>query len=403
MVFILIAATLVILIMLLTRYLVSYIWEGDKLKKISSYVLKLDIAIVILLLSQWGIRSAASSDGAISSAMLKISQLIFSGSEVFTVVSQIAIGLVMCQLLMDIALLVYIALRAIYRAIVSDVPYSPSRRRVLKYAAVLPFAAVAANVYSTCFERVNTVINRLSIPVPNLPDSLNGFKIAQISDAHIGPYMNLEQLREVFDMAIAEKPDLLAVTGDIFDDVQYNADAVSLINEYTDKVPHGVFFCYGNHEHFRNINATKKALANTNIKVLVNEHAMLGNSGEGLYIAGVDYPMDRANFEKLQESYIEKALSDIPARSPVVLLAHHPDFFDSAVPRGVALTISGHTHGGQVGFMGISFAPPVFKYMRGLYQNGDSFCYVHSGNGSWFPYRFGCPPEIAVFSLEKKA
>ena len=108
----------------------------------------------------------------------------------------------------------------------------------------------------------------------------------------------------------------------------------------------------------------------------------------------------REHFADMQEIYMDLAVKDIPENSPVILLVHHPDFFDSAVKRNVQLTLSGHTHGGQIGIMGVPIVPPVFKYMRGLYQQDKNYCYVHVGNGSWFPYRFGCPPEIAVFTLE---
>ena len=94
-------------------------------------------------------------------------------------------------------------------------------------------------------------------------------------------------------------------------------------------------------------------------------------------------------------------MKDVPANAVKVLLAHHPDFFDGAAEQGVELVLSGHTHGGQIGFLGVPIVPPVFKYMRGVYHIGSTMGYVHSGNGSWFPYRLGCPPEIAVFTIRK--
>ena len=95
-------------------------------------------------------------------------------------------------------------------------------------------------------------------------------------------------------------------------------------------------------------------------------------------------------------------MKDVPENAVKVLLAHHPDFFDGAAEYGVDLALAGHTHGGQIGAFGVSLAPPVFKYMRGVYRVGQTLGYVHSGNGSWFPYRLGCPPEIAVFVLKRK-
>ena len=94
-------------------------------------------------------------------------------------------------------------------------------------------------------------------------------------------------------------------------------------------------------------------------------------------------------------------MQGVPQGAVTIFLAHHPDFIDDAAAYGAALVLTGHTHGGQIGVFGIPLVPPVFKYMRGLYRVKDTIGYVHCGNGSWFPYRLGCPPEIAVFRIEK--
>ena len=83
------------------------------------------------------------------------------------------------------------------------------------------------------------------------------------------------------------------------------------------------------------------------------------------------------------------------------MLAHHPEFIDDGAERNFALTLTGHTHGSQIGIFGVPLLP-VFKYTRGVVKIGDSFGYVHVGNGSWFPFRLGCPPEIAYFTLKTK-
>ena len=107
----------------------------------------------------------------------------------------------------------------------------------------------------------------------------------------------------------------------------------------------------------------------------------------------------------MAKEYTEEAYKNIPQGAISVLLAHHPDFIDRGAEQGAAAVLTGHTHGGQIGLLGVSIAPPLFKYMRGIYNvdskgNGKTFGYVHSGNGSWFPFRLGCPPEIAVFTLK---
>ena len=123
-----------------------------------------------------------------------------------------------------------------------------------------------------------------------------------------------------------------------------------------------------------------------------------------LVFIGVDYPMiwgDNERFQKLKREYMVEAVENIPEDSTRILLAHHPEFMDDAQEYKIPLTMSGHTHGSQVGIFGIPLFP-VFKYTRGMFKHGDFYGYVHVGNGSWFPYRFGCPPEIAYFKLIRK-
>ena len=95
-------------------------------------------------------------------------------------------------------------------------------------------------------------------------------------------------------------------------------------------------------------------------------------TGEALpvYVAGVDYPIKRDQFDFLKEKYTELALKEIPSNSVKILLAHHPDFIDSAAKYNTNLVLTGHTHGGQLGLFGIPLVPPVFKYLRGMYHVG---------------------------------
>ena len=148
--------------------------------------------------------------------------------------------------------------------------------------------------------------------------------------------------------------------------------------------------------------AIEAALAKTRVHVLRDASALVTDGKRPLYFLGVDYPRLRNLFALDGAASMEKAMEGVPDHAVKVLLAHHPDFFDAAAAHGIELALAGHTHGGQLGIFGVPIVPPVFKYMRGVYRVGITFGYVHSGNGSWFPYRLGCPPEIAVFSLKKK-
>ena len=279
------------------------------------------------------------------------------------------------------------------------IPVDEGRRRFLKKGFVFPVAALGAGVYATTYEREQTVIREISVPTKNLPENLYGFRMAQLSDVHLGLFYSIDKLRELLEKTTELEAQALLLTGDVFDDVNLNEEAAMVIDEYVPKFPKGIFFCFGNHEHIRGIKKIKAILQKTRIKVLNNSSILIKDGERPLYFAGVDYPMARHAFDMLALSYMDDAMRGIPENAVTVLLAHHPDFIDQGAERNVSLVLSGHTHGGQIGALGIPLAPPVFKYMRGAYRVRDTFGYVHSGNGSWFPYRLGCPPEIACFSF----
>ena len=142
------------------------------------------------------------------------------------------------------------------------------------------------------------------------------------------------------------KPDLLAITGDIFDDVQLNPAAIKLVDSFCDKFKHGIYYIHGNHEHFRGIYQIEQLLKTTKINWLVNRSK---NVVSKLYILGVDYPSrapvtsssDEAvenRFRAARRSYIEGALLNVPDDAIKILLAHHPEFIDDGAERNCVLT-----------------------------------------------------------------
>ena len=192
---------------------------------------------------------------------------------------------------------------------------------------------------------------------------------------------------------------LLAVTGDLFDDEQLNGEAVRLLDSFVPAFPDGIYFVFGNHEHFRGVEVIRRQLAGTRIVLLENEARQV--PGQNLWLAGVDYPMRREHFAEDRREMARQAFDQVPQGVTTVFLAHHPECIDDGAERGAALTLTGHTHGGQFGIFGKAVFP-FFRYNRGLVKIGDSYGYVHSGNGSWFPCRIGCPPEIVTFTLKAK-
>lgn len=281
---------------------------------------------------------------------------------------------------------------------VPSVPFDMSRRKFLKCAAAYPIAAAGAAGYGSFCEKDETVEREFQIPVKNLPAGLKGFRVAQLSDIHLGMFFSVEKLGDLLKKTAAGKPDMLVITGDLFDDVLMNQEAAMLLDSFVGSFPHGIWYCYGNHEHMRGIEKIRAMLKETRIHVLANEAAVAVEGKCPLVILGADYPMRRDRFQEDERAFMRETLRDVPKDSVKILLAHHPDFIDDAAAAGINLTLSGHTHGAQFGIFGMPLFP-VFKYTRGMVRIGDSYGYVHSGNGSWFPCRIGCPPEIAYFTL----
>ncbi len=280
-----------------------------------------------------------------------------------------------------------------------------SRRTFLQgmvYASpILALGVSAKGVYSAEGEMV---VRQVPLSFQGLPQDLQGFKIAQLSDAHIGPFFSLERLDEVLQSIIEEKPDMVVITGDLIDDLTLLEPAIEKITQFYALIPHGVYFCWGNHEYFKDINRIRRELLKSPIHVLENSNIPVKVGRTTFYMLGVDYawPKDADENERTRLQFIAKAEQDIPKDAFKVLLAHHPDFLFNAFSSQIPLTLSGHTHGGQVNILGKSLLPVSYHYMRGLYQEDHSYGYVSPGTGQWIPFRLGCPPEISIFTLATK-
>ncbi len=370
---------------------VSFLLDGKSKRQIYKILIFIDLAIIFLMIGGFLIRAEIPNS---------VIDIFGSFSTVFLMTQLI------CGSLVIIALIV----RAVYRKFHKPTPYNPERRRILAYGLVYPLMSLAISLYGNRIERLSITERFYDIPVKRLPPELDGFKIAQISDVHIGPYFSLERLESLLNQIVDGKPDLLAITGDIFDNVMMNPAAIKLVDSYTDKFKHGIYYCHGNHEHHRGIMAIETELRRTKIHWLVNQSE---NVTSNLYILGVDYPpaspimssggrgeLDNKFYEQKRE-FVIKALEGVPYDSVCVLLAHHPEFIDDGAEKNIPLTLTGHTHGGQIGIFGYSLLP-LFKYTRGMFIHEDCYGYVSAGVGSWFPFRLGCPPEIVYFTLKQK-
>lgn len=280
----------------------------------------------------------------------------------------------------------------------------PERRKLLTTsAAVFPVLAIAAGGTGLASAYSDPRMPVIPLHYPKLPAALEGLRILHITDVHIGLIIGFDDVERMVELSAAQKPDLVMVTGDFSDDADTYLDALRLAGSIPSR--YGSFACIGNHEYFRGIEAIMRAYDKGPIPLLFNSGTALDINGTALYVAGVDDP--RSNFRMPENFYlrsIDAAMKDAPADAFSILLCHRPNGFDDAARAGVKLTLSGHTHGGQIGFNGRSllYSTNPEKYMWGHYEKNGSKLYVSAGAGHWFPYRLGCPTEIPLYVLTSR-
>ena len=389
--FIIITAAILGAIMALALISIKFLVSDHLAKKFYKIFALADLLMIFVIIGGWWVRSLVPSWF-----------IAFFGN--------IATIFLMSQLICGVLVILAVIGRYFYRKFNKPTKFQPARRRMLAYSVLYPIFSLSTALYGNRIEKNSDVENFYDVPIKNLPSELEGFRLAQISDLHLGAYFSLERLENLLKRISDAKPDILAITGDIFDDNSMNPAAIKIVDSFNDKFKYGIYYIHGNHEHFRGIAAIERMIAQTKIHFLLNSAE---NVVSKLYILGVDYPRglpvmnsggdnEREKiFAEKRKNFVDKAMENVPADAIKILLAHHPEFIDDGAERNFALTLTGHTHGSQFGIFGVPLFP-VFKYTRGVVKIGESFGYVHVGNGSWFPFRFGCPPEIAYFTLKTK-
>ncbi|TGJ98850.1 metallophosphoesterase [Leptospira langatensis] len=243
-------------------------------------------------------------------------------------------------------------------------------------------------------------IKKVSIKVKDLPDGLHGFKIAQLSDIHIGPTIKGGFLEEVVRKTNSLEADLVAVTGDLVDGtVGMLKDHVSPLKGLKSK--HGTFFVTGNHEYYSGVLAWIRELQDMGIHVLLNQNKLLEHNGATLAIAGVTDYKAHTIIPGHRTDPKQASLGAEDAHYKV-LLAHQPNSIFEAAKAGFHLQLSGHTHGGQY-FPGNVFIHLFQKFVAGLSEWEGTQLYVSRGTGYWGPpIRIGAPSEITILVLEKE-
>ena len=283
-------------------------------------------------------------------------------------------------------------------------------------AAATPFVSLMYGVVKSAFDYQ---VIKVQLPLKNLPSAFNGLKILQISDIHTGSFISKSPLCDAVKMINQQKADLVVFTGDLVNEVA--EEALPYLEILKDiQAPLGVYSILGNHDYgdyfYREDEVGKKADNKSLLidiykkmgwKLLLNEHVVIEKGGQQLGIIGVENWGAASRFQKYGD--LEKAKAGTDDYPCKILLSHDPSHWDARVIGAhddIDLTLSGHTHGFQMGveipgFIKWSPSQYLYEQWSGLYQKGHQYIYVNKGLGFLgYPGRLGMLPEITLIELQ---
>jgi hypothetical protein len=262
--------------------------------------------------------------------------------------------------------------------------------------AIFGWAAVAlACLYSTygIWNAYHPRVRNLTVRIKDLPPAWRGRKVVQLSDVHLGYILRASFASRLVAMVNAESPDLVVITGDLFDGVDGKLEElIAPLNAL--RPPLGTYFVTGNHETYLGVKRAYAALRTTPVRILADEMVVI----DGLQLIGISYP------ERGHPKDFAQVIAKLPGFDPAlpsILLYHSPTHIAEAKAAGISLQLSGHAHHGQI--FPIQFISRLIfgRYYEGLHVEGDYTIYTSSGAGTWGPtMRTGNHPEIAVIQLE---
>jgi predicted MPP superfamily phosphohydrolase len=263
--------------------------------------------------------------------------------------------------------------------------------------AAIPPLITAGTVVASMRQLREFRIRRITVPLPQLPEALDGMTIAQVSDVHVGRFTRAAMLPKIADATNQLQADLVLLTGDLIDislsDLPLAIDFVRTLDPRS-----GLVLCEGNHDLIDDRFLFEYGVRRAGLTLLLDEAMTVLVRDHPVQLLGLSW--DRGS------RGIESSMRTLqPHRRPdefQILLAHHPHAFDPAAAAGIPLTLSGHTHGGQLMLNErLGAGPVMFRYWSGLYRQGDSSLVVSNGVGNWFPLRTHAPAEIVHITLRR--
>ncbi|HEY1954937.1 MAG TPA: metallophosphoesterase [Polyangiaceae bacterium] len=259
--------------------------------------------------------------------------------------------------------------------------------------------ALVISLYGVVYRRRRFRIERVRIDVEHLPDAFDGYRIAHLSDLHIGALTPKSWGMRWSRAANRLDADLAVVTGDmVTSGTAFHEDIASVVGSLRAK--DGVVVSMGNHDYFGGDGEPLISLLRAaGVRVIRNAGELLERAGQNMYLAAIDDTWTRRDD-------LDAALRERPEGAATLLLAHDPDEFHAAAKRGVDVVLSGHTHGGQIAFpffaRELNLSKLSHEHHLGIYRRGKSTLYVHPGLGTTGPpIRIGVAPAIVEITLRR--
>jgi predicted MPP superfamily phosphohydrolase len=277
----------------------------------------------------------------------------------------------------------------------------PTRRQVLKAAAVFaPQAMLGAALLESARQHGKFRVRRMDVWLPQLPVALDGVTIAHVSDTHVGRFVGPKELDAIVEATANLRPDLIAFTGDLIDfNLADLPPALAAMRQLQKVAP--LAMCVGNHDLFEDPTKFRTRVRKAELNLIVDESMPLTLRGQRIDLMGLGWGTPQQPRTSAIDEHMQSVLAKGRADAFRILLAHHPHAFDPAAAAGIPLTLSGHTHGGQIMFTPNWGFGRAYRYWSGLYEKGPAKLVVSNGVGNWFPLRIGAPAEIALLTLRQ--
>jgi predicted MPP superfamily phosphohydrolase len=242
-------------------------------------------------------------------------------------------------------------------------------------------------------------VRRFILPIADLPRNLHGLTIAQVSDMHVGRFTSGRVLRELVRVVNEFRADFVLLTGDLINDALADLDhGLELVASM--KGRSGVYLIEGNHDLIENGAEFERRVKRSGIPFLLDESTVVIVRGAPVQLLGLSWTRVRENRDAAIAASVRRLITQRQPETFPILLAHHPHAFDAAAEASIPLTLSGHTHGGQLMLNEqCGFGPALFRYWSGLYTRGVSKLIVSNGVGNWFPLRVRAPAELVHLRL----